>query len=50
MSTNSKTLNDEREFYQFMIPVLEDSIKKIQTKVNKEKQSNKKLRFINHEQ
>jgi ferric iron reductase protein FhuF len=47
--TSKKITVDESEFYRFMSTLLEDSVSKIQQKIDKEKQTNKKLKFISHE-
>jgi hypothetical protein len=47
--TSKKITVDESEFYRFMSTILEESVSKIQQKIDKEKQTNKKFKFISHE-
>lgn len=44
--TSKKLSTDELEFHRFMTTLLEESVTKIQQKVDKEKQTNKKFKFI----
>jgi hypothetical protein len=47
--TSKIVSEDEVEFYKFMTSILEDSLSKIQKKLDKDKQTNKKLKFISHD-
>lgn len=45
-SKKANKTQDEIEFYTFMTNLLESSVSKIQQKLNKEKQTNKKFKFM----
>jgi hypothetical protein len=44
--TSKMISSDEEEYQRFMSSLLEDCVEKIQKKIDKEKQTNQKLRFI----
>jgi hypothetical protein len=39
-------VHDEIEFYKFMCSIYSENVKKMHQKLNKEKQTNKKFKFI----
>ena len=47
LDSRKKTTQDDIEFHNFMKMILEENIEKIQIKLEQDKQTNKKVKFIN---